>query len=230
VTAPIALGDATGDGRPEIVVGMTALTAGTGWDVLYQVDADGPELTEVPFDIAGLEAILGTGPMSVSIDSIDSEEVTTTVTSCSPSCAGDPGRTITWQLDRSGAWTLRPVPQFKLPRPLDTSSSLLHGYEQGWESQRSYGDAVELAAARDELSSLTGWQWTDDMVVALGASWCNSWEFEESDDGLGPMTAVGQESWALSIAPVLGIDADAARIAIRVTLEGDVTMHGTMCH
>jgi Putative peptidoglycan binding domain/Domain of unknown function (DUF4190) len=107
VTAPTEVGDVTGDGLPEIKVLMMAPTAGKGQDVLYRIAAQGPTLDEIPFDTDALSA-RGIETASLHIDGATIDHVETTVTTCTPTCAEDPGQSVQWSLDRSGDWILRP--------------------------------------------------------------------------------------------------------------------------
>ena len=54
--APDGIGDLTGDGWTEIRVPLIASTGGKGWDLLYQIHSQGPNLEEIPFDTTALEA------------------------------------------------------------------------------------------------------------------------------------------------------------------------------
>jgi hypothetical protein len=108
VTAPIEVGDVTQDGVPEIKVLMLAMTGGKGWDVLYTIDPDALSLREVPFDTDALAAT-GMDAMSLHIVQGAVDRVETTVGTCTPSCAEDTGRPVSWTLDRTADWTLRPV-------------------------------------------------------------------------------------------------------------------------
>jgi hypothetical protein len=107
--APDGIGDLTGDGRTEIRVPLIASTGGKGWDLLYQIVSQGPNLQEIPVDTTALEAT-GIFPMSLHIDSVTVDHVATSIGTCTPSCAEDIRTSVEWYLDRSSDWILRPVP------------------------------------------------------------------------------------------------------------------------
>lgn len=237
--APQAIGDLTGDGRTEIRVPLISSTGGKDWDLLFRTQSESPSLHEIPFDVAALETI-GIVPMSLHIDSVTDDRVITTIGTCTPSCADDIRAPAVWYLDRSGDWTLRllsapqsgaPAAPLLAPGPIDISSPLLSGYQQNRITEMELGLPAQLASDAHALSSLTGWQWSEDMVIALGASFCNGWEWAASADGTyDGLSENGRHSWAAAIAPVLGIDATAARIAIDASYEhGIVPAHQWIC-
>jgi hypothetical protein len=115
--APDGIGDLTGDGRTEIRVPLIASTGGKGWDLLYQIDSQGPNLDEIPFDTTALEAT-GIVPISLHIDSVNVDHVATSIGTCTPSCAEDIRTPVEWYLDRSGSSILRPVPLPPPPPPV----------------------------------------------------------------------------------------------------------------
>ena len=125
--APDGIGDLTGDGRTEIRVPLIASTGGKGWDLLYQIDSQGPNLQEIPFDTTALEAT-GIFPSSLHIDSVTVDQVATSIGTCTPTCAEDIGTPVEWYLDRSSDWILRPIappppPPVVDPPSCDTYSS-----------------------------------------------------------------------------------------------------------
>ncbi len=106
--APDGIGDLTGDGWTEIRVPLIASTGDKGWDRLYQIESQGPNLEEIPFDTTALEAI-GIFPTSLHIESVSVDHVATSIGTCTPSCAEDIRTPVEWYLDRSGSSILRPV-------------------------------------------------------------------------------------------------------------------------
>ena len=107
--APDGIGDLTGDGWTEIRVPLIASTGDKGWDRLYQIESQGPNLEEIPFDTTALEA-MGIFPTSLHIESVSVDHVATSIGTCTPSCAEDIRTPVEWYLDRSGSSILRPVP------------------------------------------------------------------------------------------------------------------------
>ena len=163
VNAPVAVGDLTGDAVTEIVVSMSTMTVGQGWDVMYRVDS-GPRLREVAFDTDTLEAA-GISAFGLRVDGVSLDRVDTTITTCTPSCVEDAGQPVRWTLDRSGTWTLRPD---VVDVPSDcTSNSLLAdtgiaatspGCADGWAVGVQPGCDGECEGA--EVYRLEDGQWT----------------------------------------------------------------------
>jgi hypothetical protein len=106
--APVMVGDISGDGRTEIKVTMICSTGGKSWDVLYRIDSDGAKLVEIPYAENELEPILGGLPFSIIVQGADTSGVSTSVGTCTPTCAEDQRQEIHWRLDKSGSWILRP--------------------------------------------------------------------------------------------------------------------------
>ena len=106
--SPEEIGDLTGDGRSEIRVPLIASTGGKGWDLLFRIDTEGPRLYEIPFDTDALAAI-GVDAISLRIDSVATNRVTTSIGSCTPTCAEDVGTSVEWYLDQTSDWILRPA-------------------------------------------------------------------------------------------------------------------------
>jgi hypothetical protein len=106
---PVGVGDLTGDGWTEIRVPLITSTGGKGWDLLYQIEPQGPNLDEIRFDTTALEAT-GVFPMSLHVDSVSVDRVATSIGTCTPSCAEDIATPVEWYLDRSSDLILRPVP------------------------------------------------------------------------------------------------------------------------
>jgi len=237
--APTAPGDLDADGVSEVVVSMIAPTAGKTWDVIYRIDPAGPTIAEIPFAFDELSTDVS--PTGLIIDLVTADRVDTTILTCTPSCGEDLGTALAWELDRSGDLTLRPMPQpansdpavdvsqLTVPGPIDFASQLLWGYEYNLQGVTEYGDPGQVAADALVLSGLTGWRWTDEMVIALGASYCNDWPEDVGDDGFGQVSEIGYETWATAIGPVLGIDAEAARTALDARSTGSVHLPQYVC-
>ncbi len=163
VNAPEPIGDVTGDGVPEIKVMMTAQTAGKGWDVLYRIDADGPTLREVSFDLDALRA-MGLDAASLLIGQGAADRVETSVGTCTPSCAEDAGRPVSWKLDRAAGWVMKPEPA---PTSDCTSTSLYDDTgvrtdtpqcADGWAAAVQAGCSGECEGS--EVFHLEGGRWT----------------------------------------------------------------------
>jgi hypothetical protein len=96
---------------------------------------------------------------------------------------------------------------------IDTSHPLLHGFQDNKLRAADYGSGSmqeDLAI----LDSRTGMTWTSDMLLALGASYCNDWPTEYTADGEAYLGGAGRSAWSAEIAPVLGISVTQARSAI----------------
>ena len=98
---------------------------------------------------------------------------------------------------------------------IDFSSPLIAGYQQNLAALSQF-DAVDQAKADTvDIQRVTGIPWTVEMLVALGASYCNDWPLQDEGTDQESVTDNGQLDWAAAVAPVLNIPVDAAYKAIR---------------
>jgi hypothetical protein len=120
---------------------------------------------------------------------------------------GIPCQTVYPAADVEAQWGVVP------PGAIDFSSPLLTGFRQNKAIAESVGSQA-MESDLTMLTSLSGATWTADMLLALGASYCNDWPLEFTSDGEGFLGGNGRSAWATAIAPVLGISVPAARSAI----------------
>ncbi|MFZ4434742.1 MAG: hypothetical protein ACOYOQ_16245 [Microthrixaceae bacterium] len=78
-------------------------------------------------------------------------------------------------------------------------------------------DDAELVMDVRNLERATEAPWTPEMLLALGASYCEGWP-SEPDQEAYEVSAKGQKQWAASVAPRLGISYDEALFVIRTTI------------
>jgi len=101
---------------------------------------------------------------------------------------------------------------------VDLASPLVAGYGAIVASADAIpGTRSTLSDHLQTLTSATDVAWTEPMLFALAASYCNDWPRSESVDGdeHGAISEAGESDWANAIAPVIGVTAENARIAIQ---------------
>ena len=97
---------------------------------------------------------------------------------------------------------------------VDLSSPLLNSYQTNESNYYLDHTAAEAAKDLGQLQSETGVSWTMEMLLALGASYCNDWPTVPDPNGGGPLSSAGKQKWASGIAPALGISTSVALKAI----------------
>lgn len=97
---------------------------------------------------------------------------------------------------------------------MDLSSPLLDGYEMNLNNLQDLGMLGGVTADLAELEDITGRPWTQEMLVALGASWCNDWPRSATGEDPDQVSPEGEVVWAEAIAPVLGVSVGVAGQAI----------------
>jgi hypothetical protein len=104
---------------------------------------------------------------------------------------------------------------------IDFSHELLAGYPYALQALDVIPNArAKMAADLATLEELTGFTWSEEMYIALGASFCNDWWEFEADPQPPSFGEAGIQAWAQAIAPVLGIDVASATLAIENRLYG----------
>jgi len=99
---------------------------------------------------------------------------------------------------------------------VDLTDPLVAGYPQVLSYANSTpGTRSMLPDHLAELSNATTVTWTEQMLFALAASYCNDWPSAPDEYGEYSMSEEGEEQWSAAVAPVLGISADDALVAIR---------------
>jgi hypothetical protein len=128
------------------------------------------------------------------------------------------------RMDASGTWipcqTVYPaaeVQQYWKPANDATvgfNRPAMWGYPDGIEYFRSYGLPASLAADLEAISEATAVQWTEEMLVALGSSYCNDWDREEYEEDSVRISTRGAADWSTVMAAALSIPVKAALTAI----------------
>jgi hypothetical protein len=159
-----------------------------------------------------LFAAAGCGDDTTSTDSTDTTTTskavtTTTAASSETTVAGAPMQTIP-----AGA------AEGKQPAPAttpDQKASVLAAYQAALDGLGTTLDDDGITALVGRASEATPSQiWSEEMVAALFASFCNDWDSDDSGEAVGPLTEKGRTDWAAAVAEPLGITEAVARQAI----------------
>lgn len=96
---------------------------------------------------------------------------------------------------------------------IDFTSDLVSAFGDNLQRLQTSGGLTNLDSDKTKLAALTGIGWSTDMLVALGASYCNDWPTEPDTDGT--LSDEGQRQWAAAMAPVLSAPAEATLTAVQ---------------
>ena len=213
--APVMVGDLTGDDLTEIVVRNFSGSGARSWDVIYRIDPEGPTLKEIPFAVNELEPLLGTLPFGLTVYTVQPDTVSSSVVTCEPSCADDPGTDVEWYLDRSGSLILRPVSP-PPPPVVDPSSCDTYSFNDQYPIRR----CDEGYAVYSIQVALIGHGYTVDVDGYFGPATEQAVRDFQRNEGFEVDGLVGPDTWSTLVAQ-MGWDLDGNGIVDPDELAGD---------